>query len=106
MDWPLMPVLFALPFARSLGRSNRMYQVRRVHIGKTAELDELAHECGVLYSQTLVFFWRTVRHQGIWLKEKHLKRLFTSKKLHAHTADACVEAFFCQSQKLAQAEES
>ena len=71
-----------------------MYQVRRVHIGKTAELDDLSHECGVLYSQTLVFFWRTVRHKGIWLKEKHLKRLFTSHKLHAHTADACVEAFF------------
>jgi putative transposase len=71
-----------------------MYQVRRVHLGKTAQLDELAHECGVLYSLTLVFFWRTVRHKGIWLKEKHLKRLFTSKRLHAHTADACVEAFF------------
>src|SRR6266568_3574606 len=71
-----------------------MYQVRRVHIGKTAQLDELARECGLLYSQTLVFFWRTVRHQSIWLKEKHLKRLFTSHKLHAHTADACVQAFF------------
>jgi len=71
-----------------------MYQIRRVHIGKTAQLDELSHECGLLYTQTLVFFWRTVRHKGIWLKEKHLKRLFTSHKLHAHTADACVEAFF------------
>jgi putative transposase len=71
-----------------------MYQVRRVHIGKTAELDGLANACGMLYSQTLVFFWRTVLHKGIWLKEKHLKRLFTSQKLHAHTADACVEAFF------------
>ncbi len=71
-----------------------MYQVRRVNIGKTAQLDELAHECGLLYSQTLVFFWRTVRHKGIWLKPKHLMRLFTSKKLHAHTADACVQAFF------------
>jgi len=71
-----------------------MYQIRRVHVGKTAQLDELSHECGVLYSQTLVFFWRTVRHRGIWLKEKHLKRLFTSHKLHAHTSDACVEAFF------------
>ncbi len=70
-----------------------MYHVRRVQIGKTSQLDELAHECGLLYTQTLVFFWRTVRHKGIWLKEKHLKRLFTSKKLHAHTADACVEAF-------------
>ncbi len=70
------------------------YQVRRVHIGKTTQLDELAHECGLLYSQTVVFFWRTVRRKGIWLKAKHLMRLFTSPKLHAHTADACVQAFF------------
>src|SRR5690348_949588 len=71
-----------------------MYQVKRVHIGKTPQLDELAHACGELYTQTLVFFWRTVRHKGIWLKKKHLQRLFPSSKLHAHTADACVESFF------------
>jgi putative transposase len=71
-----------------------MYQVRRVYIGKTTQLDELAHECGKLYTQTLVSFWRTVRHKGIWLKPKHLMRWLTSKKLHAHTADACVQAFF------------
>src|SRR5713226_8244722 len=71
-----------------------MYSIRRVKIGKTRELDELAHECGLLYSQTLVFFWRTVRHKSLWLKPKHLMRLFTSKKLHAHTADACVQSFF------------
>ena len=71
-----------------------MYQVRRVHIGKTDQLDELAHECGRLYSQTLVSFWRTVRHKGIWLQPKHLMRWYPSDKLHAHTADACVQAFF------------
>jgi putative transposase len=71
-----------------------MYQVRRMYIGKTAQLDELAHACGELYTHTLVFFWRTVRHKGIWLKPKHLMRLFTSAKLHAHTSDACVQAFF------------
>ena len=71
-----------------------MYQVRRVNLGKTAQLDELAHACAVLYSQTLVFFWRTVRHKNVWLKPKHLMRLFTSDKLHAHTSDACVQAFF------------
>jgi putative transposase len=75
-----------------------MYQVRRVNIGRSAQLDELAHECGVLYSYVRVFFWRTVRHKGIWLKPKHLMRLFTSKKLHAHTADACVQAFFASLQ--------
>src|SRR5256885_7241685 len=71
-----------------------MYQVRRVKIGKTAQLDELARECGRLYSQTVVSFWRTVRKKGIWLKPSHLMRWHTSKKLHAHTADACVQAFF------------
>jgi len=70
------------------------YQVRRVSIGKTDQLDELARECGRLYSQTLVSFWRTVRKQGIWLKPKHLMRWHTSPHLHAHTADACVQAFF------------
>ena len=72
----------------------KRYQIRRVNIGKTKQLDELAYECGQLYSQTLVFFWRTVRHKGLWLKPKHLMRLYTSKHLHAHTADACVQAFF------------
>ena len=62
-----------------------------VNIGKTDQLDELAHECGKLYSQTVVSFWRTVKHKGIWLKPKHLMRWHTSKKLHAHTADACVQ---------------
>jgi len=71
-----------------------MYQVRRVHIGKTPQLDELAHACGHLYSQTLISFWRTVRHKGLWLKPKHLMRWHTSDKLHAHTSDACVQAFF------------
>ncbi len=51
-----------------------MYQVRRVTIGKNAQLDELARASGNLYSQTVVFFWRTVRHKGIWLKPKHLMR--------------------------------
>ena len=71
-----------------------MYQVRRVHIGTTAQRAELARECGRLYSQTLTSFWRTVRHKGIWLKPSHLMRWHTSKQLHAHTADACVQASF------------
>ncbi len=58
-----------------------MYQVRRVNIGKTSQLDELAHACGELY-------WRTVRHKGIWLKCAQMERIFTSDKLHAHTSDA------------------
>ena len=41
-----------------------MYLVKRVKLGKTAHLDALAHDEGEVYSNTLVFFWRTVRHKG------------------------------------------
>jgi putative transposase len=91
----VMPRQSVLPFIELRPRRNeQMYHVRRVNIGKTPQLDELAHECGKLYSQTVTSFWRTVRKKGIWLKPKHLMRWHTSHKLHAHTADACVQAFF------------
>ncbi|HYX51083.1 MAG TPA: transposase, partial [Ktedonobacteraceae bacterium] len=70
------------------------YRVRRVKIGKTAQLDMLSQACGRLYSQVLASFWRTVRHKGLWLGPKHLMRWHTSSTLHAHTSDACVQAFF------------
>ena len=74
-----------------------MYLERLVHLDKTDQLDTLAHACGELYSRTLGFFWCTVRHTGTWLRPKHLMRLFPNDEgshLHAHTADACVQAFF------------
>lgn len=73
------------------------YTVRRVNIGKTAQLDALAHAAGQVYSRTLVFFWRIVRKQGIWLKPKHLMRLIPTDPdhlLHAHSVDAAVQSFF------------
>jgi putative transposase len=70
------------------------YTVRRVKIGKSPLLDELAQECGRLYSRALVWFWRIVRRQGIWLSPAAMMRFLNSEKLHAHTADACVQAFF------------
>lgn len=71
-----------------------MYSVRRVSIGKTEQLDTLAHACGELYSRTMVSYWRMVRKHGLWLKPKHLMRWHTSPLLHAHTSDATVQAFF------------
>lgn len=73
------------------------YSVRRVRIGRTSQLDALSHASGQVYSQTSVFFWRTVRHKGIWLAPKHLMRLIASDPehlLHAHSVDAAVQAFF------------
>jgi putative transposase len=78
-------------------KTKPQYSVRRVHLGRTAQLDELAHACGQVYSRTLLFFWRTVRHKGLWLKPKHLMRLIPTdpeQLLHAHTVDATIQAFF------------
>jgi hypothetical protein len=39
-------------------RRKAMYNVRRINIGKTEQLNELAHACGELYTQTVVFALR------------------------------------------------
>jgi putative transposase len=72
----------------------RLYTVRRLKIGRTEQMDALARAAGELYSQVVVWFWRTVRHKHLWLQAKHLMRWLTSTLLHAHSSDAVVQAFF------------
>lgn len=71
-----------------------MYKVRRKKIGKTDLLDGLAQAAGELYSNTVKSFWRTVRKKGLWLKPSSMMRWLNSTRLHAHSADAVVQAFF------------
>lgn len=71
-----------------------MIYTRQQRLRKTAQLDHLARECGKLYSQTVVTFWRVVRKKSLWLKDKHLCRIHNNKELHAHTADATTQSFF------------
>jgi putative transposase len=75
-----------------------LYKVRRLKLGTSDRLDELARAAGRLYTLVVVFFWRTVRRKGIWLSPKALMRLFNSDDLHAHSADAVVQSF-CASLK-------
>jgi putative transposase len=79
-----------------------LYQVKRVNIGKTTQLDELARECGKLYSQTLVFFWRTVRHKDIWLKPKHLMQLLHLEEAACSHCRCLCPSVLCQSCELAR----
>jgi putative transposase len=71
-----------------------LYNVRRLKLGRSERLDELALAAGRLYSATIVFFWRCVRRKGVWLSPQALMRLFNSDELHAHSADAVVQAFY------------
>ena len=75
-------------------REPRQYTVRKLKIGRSEQMDALARAAGDLYSQVVVWFWRTVRHKALWLKAKHMMRWLTSTLLHAHTSDAIVQAFF------------
>jgi putative transposase len=75
-----------------------MYTVRRIKLKRTAQIDHLARASGDLYTCTLVTFWRTVRKKGVWLSPAALMRWHTSAALHAHSADAVVQAF-CASLK-------
>jgi putative transposase len=70
-----------------------MYRVRRLKLGRSAQLDELAGLAGALYARTVISFWRTAR-KGVWLKASSLMRWHTDPRLHAHTADAVVQQFF------------
>lgn len=70
------------------------YRVNKLLIGKSEKLDQLSLAAGELYSRTVVSFWRTVRHQDIWLKPSSMMRWHSSNKLHAHSADAVVQSFY------------
>lgn len=70
------------------------YLVRKLKIGKTSQLDELARAAGELYSRTLVSFWRTVRKKDVWLSGYTMERWHTSDSLHAHTSDAITQSFY------------
>ena len=73
------------------------YNVRKLKIGNTAQMQKLSRAAGDLYSQTVVRFWRTVRKQDKWLKPSSMMRWLpndTENSLHAHSADAVVQNFF------------
>ncbi len=70
------------------------YIVRKLKIGKTSQLDELARAAGELYSRTLVSFWRTVRKKDVWLSGYTMEKWHVSTQLHSHSSDAITQSFY------------
>jgi putative transposase len=71
-----------------------MYEVHKLKLDKTNQLDTLAITSGELYSRTLVSFWRAVRKHNLWLKPSSMMRWQNSGQLHTHSADAVVQSFY------------
>jgi putative transposase len=70
------------------------YTVRKLKIGNTQQMSDLALASGELYSRTVVSFWRTVRNKALWLKPSSMMRWHNSNRLQAHSADAVVQSFY------------
>nr|WP_049777958.1 RNA-guided endonuclease TnpB family protein [Allomeiothermus silvanus] len=83
-----------MPSSNSTSKIRNRYEVRRLRLPNTPQLDALARAAGELYSAVVVDFWRTVRKRGIWLKPSSMMRWHTSNQLHAHSADAVVQSFY------------
>ena len=84
-DFPYISVLSKPSFRYimlTLGGGERMYTTVQLKIGKSEELDRLAHEAGIVYSQTVVTFWRAVRNNNHWLSQYGMQRLIGSSTLH------------------------
>jgi len=71
-----------------------IYTTRKLKIGKTARLDELAHEAGQVYTAVVVLFWRVVRHNRHWLTKYAMMRLIRCLNLHSQTVQAIVDTFY------------
>jgi putative transposase len=72
-----------------------MYYIRRLNLSSHKDLcNLLAQESGKLYSNTVKFFWRTVRKKDIWLSKYQLFNWFKSNTMHSHSVNASIEQFF------------
>jgi len=90
-----------LPWSSSTSKTksdSKRYMVRKLKLGRSEQLESLALAAGELYTRILVSFWRVARKKRLWLKSSSLMRWHTSNALHAHSADACAQAFFASLQ--------
>jgi putative transposase len=67
---------------------------KQFNIGKPPYLDALAHEAGKTYTQTVITFWRIVRHSGHWLSEYAMQKLIRNDSLHSQTTQGIVDTFY------------
>lgn len=70
------------------------YITRQLKTGRTEQLDDMAREAGITYSQTVVTFWRVVRHNRHWLSKYAMMKLIRNSKLHSQTVQGIVDTFF------------
>lgn len=73
-----------------------MHKTRKLHIGSSEHLDELARSSADLWNSVCKWYWRTVDRQDHWLSEGGAKRWFTKghPSFHSQSSQAVVEQFY------------
>lgn len=75
----------------------KINHVRKLKIGHGDRLDALALAAGLIYSHAVIWFWRHVRRQGVWLSQYGMQKRLNNGQpsiLHSQSAQKSVECFF------------
>jgi len=72
-----------------------MYKTRKLKLGQSDQLDELAEASAKLWNDVCKWYWRTVDRQDHWLSVKAFKRWHAKshESFHSQTSQAVVEQF-------------
>ena len=71
-----------------------MQLTRQLKIPKTEQLNKLAHEAGIVYSQTLVYYRRILRKKNIFLSKTSMQKLIKNTSLHSQTVQGITDIFY------------
>lgn len=73
-----------------------MRRTRKLHIGESEQLDELARSSADLWNSVVKWYWRTVERQDHWLSEGAAKKWFAKGRsdFHSQSSQAVVEQFY------------
>lgn len=81
----------------AIRRPKKVNHVRKVKVGCGERLTELTLAAGSVYTSTVVWFWRHVRRQGVWLSQYGMQKRLNNGQpsiLHSQSAQKAVECFF------------
>jgi len=71
-----------------------MYSVRRLKLGYSEQLNDLAIASGTVYRRVVILFYRILRKKGHWLSANAMMKLIQSEFLHSQSTQAAVQAFY------------
>ena len=67
---------------------------KKLNLKQNTYLNDLTHEAGIVYNQTLIKFNRILRKKNIWLSKYAMQRLIINNNIHSQCRQGIVETFY------------